>query len=102
MTMPDRESVIIGLQNCRPSWFTVEKCSDDSCPYNQFGHEDGGCVEHLIDDALELLKYQEGLEKKYTALLNEKISELIEENAKLNLEMNQAMSERSIHTVDRG
>ena len=56
--MTDRESVIIGLQNCRPSWFTVEKCSDDSCPYNQFGHEDGGCVDHLIDDVLELLKEQ--------------------------------------------
>ena len=99
--MADRKKVIKGLQNCRPSWFTVEKCSDDSCPYNQFGHEDGGCVDHLIDDALELLKEQESLEKKYTALLNEKISELIEEIAKLNAEMNQALSERSIHTADR-
>ena len=60
--MTDRESVIIGLQNCKPSWFTVEKCSDDSCPYNRFGHEDGGCVDHLIDDALELLKEQEPVE----------------------------------------
>ena len=56
--MTDRESVIVGLQNCKPSWFTVEKCSDDSCPYNRFGHEDGGCVDHLIDDVLELLKEQ--------------------------------------------
>ena len=58
-------------------------------------------VQITAKNALQLLKEQEGLEKKYTALLNEKISELIEENAKLNLEMNQAMSERSIHTVDR-
>ena len=57
--MTDRESVIIGLRSCKPSWFTVEKCSDDSCPYNRFGHEDGGCVDHLIDDALELLKEQD-------------------------------------------
>ena len=56
--MTDRESVIIGLQNCKPSWFTVENCSDDPCPYNRFGHEDGGCVDHLIDDVLELLKEQ--------------------------------------------
>lgn len=57
--MPDRESVIIGLRNCKPSWFTVEKCNNDSCPYNRFGHENGGCVDHLIDDVLELLKEQE-------------------------------------------
>ena len=56
--MPDRESVIIGLRSCKPSWFTVEKCNNDSCPYNRFGHEDGGCVDHLIDDALELLTEQ--------------------------------------------
>ena len=86
--MPDREKVMGDLEGLTfDDWHMFHSDSE---------------VQITAKNALQLLKEQEGLEKKYTALLNEKISELIEENAKLNLEMNQAMSERSIHTVDRG
>lgn len=57
--MPDRQKVIKGLECCKPAWFTVKNCTDESCPYNCYGHEFTGCVDHLIDDALELLKEQE-------------------------------------------
>lgn len=58
--MPDREKVIKGLKCCKPTWFTVTNCADEYCPYNCYGHnETTGCVDHLIDDALELLKGQE-------------------------------------------
>lgn len=67
----------------------------------QLRHEDLWNYEQAIVEIIELLKNLEDLEKKYTSLLNEKISELIEENAKLNLEMNQAIFKRSIHTIDR-
>ena len=67
----------------------------------QLRHEDLWPYAQAIDEIIELLKNLEDLEKKYTSLLTEKISELIEENAKLNLEMNQAISERAIHTVVR-
>ena len=67
----------------------------------QLRHEDLWHYEQAIYEIIELLKNLEDLEKKYTSLLKEKISELIEENAKLNFEMNQAISERLIHTADR-
>lgn len=54
-----------------------------------------------LDEIVELLEKLEDLEKKYASLLNERISELIKENDKLNFEMNQAISERSILTTDR-
>lgn len=67
----------------------------------QLRHEDLLNYEQTIDEIIELLKNLEDSEKKYTSLLKEKISGLIKENTKLNLEMNQAISERSIHTVNR-
>ena len=67
----------------------------------QLRHEDLWPYAQAIDEIIELLENLEDLEEKYTSLLKEKISELIEENAKLELEMNQAISERSIHTIDR-
>ena len=67
----------------------------------QLRHEDLWNYEQAIVEIIELLKNLDDLEKKYTSLLNEKISELVEENAKLNLEMNQAISKRSIHTMDK-
>ena len=58
--MNNREKVIEGLKRCKPAWFTISNCErDDGCPYDHFGHYDGGCVDHLIDDVLELLEYQE-------------------------------------------
>ena len=66
----------------------------------QLRHEDLWHYEQAIYEIIELLKNLGDLEKKYTSLLKEKISELLEENAKLELEMNQAISERFIHTVD--
>ena len=53
------EKVIKGLECCKPEWFDSYKCKGD-CPYDKYGHNEGtGCVEHLIDDALSLLKAQE-------------------------------------------
>lgn len=66
----------------------------------QLRHEDLWHYEQAIVEIIELIENLEDLEKKYASLLNERISELLEENAKLNLEMNQAISERSIYTVD--
>lgn len=58
--MLDRKKVIEGLKCCKPAWFTVENCVDEHCPYNCYGHNaTTGCVDHLIDDVLELLKEQE-------------------------------------------
>ena len=54
----------------------------------QLRHEDLWPYAQAIDEIIELLENLEDLEEKYTSLLKEKISELIEENAKLNLEMN--------------
>jgi len=57
--MTDREKVIKGLECCKPAWFTVANCADEHCPYDCYGHNEvNGCVDHLIDDALELLKKQ--------------------------------------------
>lgn len=68
----------------------------------QLRHEDLWNYEQAIDEIIELLKNLEDLEKKYTSLLEEKMSELIKENTKLNFEMNQAMFfDRSIHIADR-
>lgn len=67
----------------------------------QLRHGDLWHYEQAIVEIIELLENLEDLEKKYNSLLEEKISELLEENEKLYLEMNQAISERSIHTVDR-
>ena len=67
----------------------------------QLRHENLWNYAQAIDEIIELLENLEDLEKKYTSLLKEKISGLIKENTKLNLEMNQAISERSIHAVDR-
>ena len=67
----------------------------------QLRHEKLWNYAQAIDEIIELLENLEDLEKKYTSLLKEKISGLIKENTKLNLEMNQAISERSIHAVDR-
>jgi hypothetical protein len=59
----DREKVIEGLKCCKPAWFTVANCADEHCPYDCYGHNEvNGCVDHLIDDALELLKEQEAVE----------------------------------------
>ena len=102
--MTDRKELIEVLEHCM-------KDDCNGCP-NHYTDGHVACDDYMygmsasmpvttIQDAVDLLKEQEGLEKKYTVLLNEKISELIEENAKLNLEMNQAIFERSIHTVDR-
>ena len=109
--MIDREKVIKAVE-CRRN--VHKRCGNPceqigNCEYAAWVRDSDGepyypccCdTEKLCDDILLLLKEFEDLEKKYTALLNEKISELIEENAKLNAEMNQAISERSIHTVDR-
>lgn len=58
--MVDHKKVIKGLECCKPAWFTITNCADDYCPYNCYGHSAvTGCVDHLIDDALELLKEQE-------------------------------------------
>lgn len=58
--MADRQKVIKGLECCKPAWFTVKNCADECCPYNCYGHNEiAGCVDHLIDDALALLKEQE-------------------------------------------
>lgn len=57
----------------------------------QLRHEDLWHYEQAIYEIIELLKNLEDLEKKYTSLLKEKLSELIEENTKLNFEMNQAI-----------
>lgn len=67
----------------------------------QLRHEDLWPYAQAIYEIIELLKDLKDLEEKYTSLLKAKISELIEENAKLELEMNQAIMERSIHTIDR-
>ena len=67
----------------------------------QLRHSDLWHYEQAIYEIIELLKNLENLEKKYNLLLEDKISELIEENERLYLEMNQAISERSIHTIDR-
>lgn len=68
----------------------------------QLRHEDLWNYEQAIVEIIELLKNLEDLEKKYTSLIKAKISELIEENTKLNFEMNQAIFfDRSIHIVDR-
>jgi len=54
--MIDRDEVIKGLRCCKPSFFTVANCVDDLCPYNCYGHEAEGCVDHLIEDAILLLE----------------------------------------------
>lgn len=99
--MIDRKKVIKGLECCGGTGMCFH-----GCPYHEVSQSVEGCTSQLAADALELLKEQkadlEDLEKKYIALLNERISELMEENAKLNAEMNQAISERLIHTVDKG
>lgn len=53
--MTDRGKVILGLECCRPIWFESVKCKN-KCPYDVYGHNEGGCVDHLISDALSLLK----------------------------------------------
>lgn len=58
--MADKGKAIKGLECCKPAWFTVTNCANEYCPYNCYGHNEiTGCVDHLIDDALELLKEQE-------------------------------------------
>lgn len=53
--MADKRKVIEGLKRCKPAWFTTFNCRDEECPYNVYGHECDGCVDHLIGDTLELL-----------------------------------------------
>ena len=57
--MPDREKVIKGLEVCRdqnnPPGYRFTSCVDD-CPYNG-----NGCARKLKEDALALLKEQDGL-----------------------------------------
>ena len=89
--MTDKESVMQALK---------DSLRNQHCGFIENVGNVYALSEETINDTLELLKEQEDLEKKYTALLNEKISELIEENAKLNTEMNQAKSKQSIHTYE--
>ena len=51
--MPDREKVLKGLEVC--SYSTGMECID-RCPYSGSNNENNLCVEHLVSDALELLK----------------------------------------------
>ena len=55
--MPDRENVLKGLEVC--SYSTGKECIIDRCPYIGINNGNNLCVEHLISDALELLKAQE-------------------------------------------
>ena len=63
-------------------------------------HEDLLHYEQAIDEIIELIKNLKNLGKKYTSLLRERISELLEEKAKLNLEMNQAISTHTIYDIN--
>lgn len=63
-------------------------------------HEDLLHYEQSIDEIIELIKNLKNLGKKYTSLLRERISELLEEKAKLNLEMNQAISTHIIYDIN--
>ena len=64
--MPDMEKVIKGLERCS----TIDMCCMEiscyhpmylECPY----HEDGECVKHLVQDALELLKGQDEQKRQW-------------------------------------
>lgn len=60
VSMVKKQDVMTGLRLCKPAWFTVENCErGEQCPYHKYGHDIGGCVDHLIDDALELLQEAE-------------------------------------------
>ena len=97
MEVNNRKQVIYDIERC--ICHVPDACRD--CSKYKEGQPLVICMEELLKDALILLKEQEDLEKKYTSLLEEKISELEKENAKLNLEMNQTISEWSLYTVDR-
>ena len=47
--------VIDGLECCRPTFFESVRCKN-KCTYDVYGHNEGGCVDHLISDALALLQ----------------------------------------------
>ena len=58
--MVEKKDVMTGLRLCKPAWFTVENCErGEQCPYHKYGHDIGGCVDHLIDDTLTLLQAEE-------------------------------------------
>ena len=97
MEINNRKQVIYDIERC--ICHVPDACRD--CSKYKEGQPLVICMEELLKDALILLKEQEDLEKKYTSLLEEKVSELEKENAKLNLEMNQTISEWSLYTVDR-
>lgn len=59
----DLGNVVLGLECCRPIWFESVKCKN-KCPYDVYGHNEGGCVDHLISDAISLLKTQEPIAPK--------------------------------------
>ena len=63
--MPDREKVINGIEMCISS----DECSVDKCPYYiRPNNESGLCWDRLMKDALALLKEQESMQVKYSAI----------------------------------